>query len=166
MLSFTHVKTWLKWLLLNSELQFRVFPCSSTSWVTAKKRLFLHKWKPNLSNWRKGKPKACFIYWKVPFPNENTCSASHILKLFQEFVCWFFFFLFQSATVPFFKQMLRSFYSHAKGYPNHPSFTMPQTLDMPVLNTPGFNLRLNVGKTNGSAITQKWQSSLWQTGLA
>ena len=147
MLSFIHVKTRLEWLLLNSELQFRVFPCSRTSWVTAK-TLFLHKWKPNLSDWKKGKLKACFIYWRVPFPNENTCSASHILELFQEF--W----------------VLKNFYSHAKGYWNHPSFTMLWTLDVPVLNTPGFNLKLNAGKTNGSAVKQKWQSSLWQTKLA
>lgn len=38
-----------------------------------------------------GEKANCFIYWKVPFPNENTCSASHILELFQEVLGFFFF---------------------------------------------------------------------------
>lgn len=89
MLSFFHVRTKIKWLLLNRSPQFRAFPCSS--WVTAK-RLFLHKRKPNLSNWGKGK---LFNLLKIPFPNENTCSASHILELFfRKF--WVVFFSFSN----------------------------------------------------------------------
>jgi len=53
------------------------------------KRLFLYKLKPCLSHWKTGKLKACFTYWKVPFPNENSCSTSHIPEPFQEFDFFF-----------------------------------------------------------------------------
>lgn len=97
-----------------------------------KKGLFLHKSKPNLPDWRKGKLKACFLYRRGPFPMENTCSASHSLELFQE--VWVFgFAAFFHAT-----------YSHAKDFPSHPSLTAPWSLDVP--NSPGLSLRLGTGE--------------------
>lgn len=136
MLSFIHVRTKLKWLLLNRDLQFRVFPCSS--WVTAK-RLFLHKWKPNLSNWGKGKLfhllKSSLSKWKYLFNKLHTRTFSGGFVVFSPFLIWY---------CSFFKQLLKDFY-HAKGYSNKPPFTIPWILHVPVLNTPGFNLKLNIG---------------------
>lgn len=51
-----------------------------------------------------------------------------------------FFSLFQPATVPFLSNRL--FLQPCKRCLNQPAFTMPWTLDAPVLNAPGFNLKL------------------------
>lgn len=109
-----------------------------------------------------GEKANSFIYWKVPFPNENICSASHILELFQAVLDFFPPFLIWYRS--FFRQLLKDY--HAKGYSTHPPFTMPWILHVPVLNTPGFNLKLNIGSTKACAVKQMWQSSLWQTKLA
>lgn len=80
---------------------------------------------------------------RVPFPNENICSTSHILELLEEgLLDYFFFWSLLFSHLPLFISPTPCFYRHAECHLTHPPLTMPWTgLDMPVLNTPGLNLR-------------------------
>lgn len=107
MLSFIYVRTKFKWLLLNRDLQFRTFPCSS--WVTAK-RLFLHKWKPNLSNWGQSRlfhlSKSSLSKWKYLFSKSHPTTFSGGFRVGSRpppptFLMWY---------CSFFKQLLKDFY--------------------------------------------------------
>lgn len=147
----------------NSSGYFWTETCSSGHFparVTAK-RLFLHKWKPILSSWGKGKLfhllKSSLSKWKYLFSKSHPRTFSGGFRVV--------FFSFSNLILFLFKELLKDFY-HAKGYSTHPPFVMPWILHVPVLNTPGFNLKLNVESAKACAVKQKWQSSLWQTKLA
>lgn len=81
----------LKWLLLNSELQFRVLPCSSTSWELQLKGCLCTNIKPDLSHWRKGKLKAYFICREFHFQMKMLVLKSHPRTVGRGFIGIFFF---------------------------------------------------------------------------
>lgn len=113
----------LAWLLLNSELQFRVFPCSSTSWESQLKGCLCTNIKPDLSRQRKRHLlERSISKWKIYlFYKLHPRAISRLfLWIFCLFVCSFLFF---SHLPLFIVQATSCFYSHAERCLKHPFTT-------------------------------------------
>lgn len=138
----------LAWLLLNSELQFRVFPCSSTSWESQLKGCLCTNIKPDLSRQRKRHLlERSISKWKIYLFYKLHPRA--ISRLFL----WIFFLFVRFYSFPIchcslFKQLLVSTAMQNAAW-SIPS--QRRTADVPVLDTPGFKLVLPNASPNASS---------------